>query len=263
MGDKDMENYSIFSMEEPSDEWLHMIMKEAVEDANRKWEKAFADFNRKLLHLDGNTSEGPVRDSKANYVPEHRPLLIVIGGPNGSGKTTITDKVLHHGWRENAIYINPDSVAKDKFGDWNSPDAVLKAAKYCTELRYECLSSHRSMIFETVLSSAEKVDFIMKAKAEGYFIRLFFISTESPTINAARIVKRYMEGGHSVPIEKVVSRFQRSIDNCRVLSKLVDRCYVYDNSVDGQEARLLFRLSEGELVKQYPGEIPSWAKNIL
>ena len=38
----------------------------------------------------------------------HKPVLIVIAGPNGSGKTTITTQILHHEWMENAIYINPD-----------------------------------------------------------------------------------------------------------------------------------------------------------
>ena len=64
-----------------------------------------------------------------------KPTLIVIAGPNGSGKTTITTKVLKHEWVENSIYINPDNIAKEKFGDWNSLDAVLKSAKYCTDLR--------------------------------------------------------------------------------------------------------------------------------
>ena len=60
-------------------------------------------------------------------VKQHRPVLIVIAGPNGSGKTTITSKILKHEWLEGALYINPDQVAQDKFGDWNSPEAVLQA----------------------------------------------------------------------------------------------------------------------------------------
>ncbi len=31
---------------------------------------------------------------------EHRPVLIVIAGPNGSGKTFVTSKILHHEWLE-------------------------------------------------------------------------------------------------------------------------------------------------------------------
>ena len=66
---------------------------------------------------------------------KHRPVLIVIAGPNGSGKTTITSKILRHEWLENALYVNPDQVAQDRFGDWNSPQAVLQAAQYCEEQR--------------------------------------------------------------------------------------------------------------------------------
>lgn len=28
----------------------------------------------------------------------HRPELILIAGPNGSGKTTVTNQFLHHEW---------------------------------------------------------------------------------------------------------------------------------------------------------------------
>ena len=63
----------------------------------------------------------------------HRPVLIVIAGPNGSGKTTITSQIMHHEWLENSVYINPDQVAQDMFGDWNSSEAVRKAALYCAD----------------------------------------------------------------------------------------------------------------------------------
>ena len=114
----------------------------------------------------------------------HKPELIIIAGPNGSGKTSVTKRFLHHEWAEGTTYINPDEVANDMFGDWNSRDAVLSAAKYCAEWREKCLIERKSFVFETVMSAIDKVDFIAKAKKYGFFIRVFFISTESPKINA-------------------------------------------------------------------------------
>ena len=76
--------------------------------------------------------------------------------PNGSGKTTMTSKILRHEWLEDAVYVNPDQVAQDRFGDWNSPEAVMQAARYCEEQREACLKNRQSLIFETVLSSEGK-----------------------------------------------------------------------------------------------------------
>lgn len=189
--------------------------------------------------------------------------MIVIAGPNGSGKTSVTRKFLHHEWAEGTLYINPDEVAKDVFGDWNSADAVMKAAKYCTELRERCLRERNSFVFETVMSSDEKVDFIFKAKQAGFFIRPFYISTSHPSINAARIANRVMKGGHDVPITKIISRYYKSITKCKLVSSIVDRLYVYDNSTDGQDAMLLFRLVDGKLKKMYVQNVPEWAQVLL
>ena len=192
----------------------------------------------------------------------HKPVLIVIAGPNGSGKTTITSQILHHKWMEDAVYINPDQIAKDKFGDWNSAEAVMQSVKYCEALREQCLAERKSLIFETVLSADDKLDYICRAKAAGFFIRIFFVSTCHPSINAARIARRVMEGGHDVPITKVISRYYKSILNCRRISRLADRTYIYDNSVDDHEARILFRFVDGKLFKTYVKEIPLWAEEI-
>lgn len=37
---------------------------------------------------------------------KHKPVLIVIAGPNGSGKTSVTSKILHHEWLEISRYDN-------------------------------------------------------------------------------------------------------------------------------------------------------------
>lgn len=194
---------------------------------------------------------------------KQKPELIVIAGPNGSGKTTVTQQFLHHEWSNGVVYINPDQVAKEMFGDWNSQDAVLKSAKYCAYWREKCLKERISFVFETVFSAEDKIDFILRAKEAGFFIRIFFISTTHPSINAARITNRVMEGGHSVPIDKIITRYYKSILNCEIISNKVDRLYLYDNSIDGQMARPLFRLSDGVLGKMYVNEVPEWASNIL
>lgn len=191
-----------------------------------------------------------------------KPVLIVIAGPNGSGKTSVTSRILHHEWMEDSVYINPDIVAQERFGDWNSKEAVMQAVKYCEDWRERCLAGKHSLIFETVLSATDKVDYILRAKDAGYFVRLFFVCTNSPIINASRIAKRVIEGGHDVPITKIISRYQKSILNCKYISTKVDRTYLYDNSIDNAEASLLLRLSDGVIIKRYVEQFPEWARQI-
>jgi len=110
------------------------------------------------------------------------PRLVVVAGPNGGGKTSITEQLLAHSWMGGCVYVNPDVIARDEFGDWNAEGPVLAAARRAQEIREECLR--------------------------------------------------------------------------------VQRAYVYDNSVDAAPPRLLFRTSEGKVVRRY-GEVNAWAAGIL
>ena len=192
-----------------------------------------------------------------------KPVMCIVAGPNGSGKTTTTEQLLKNEWGADSLYINPDNIAKDIYGDWNSAEAVLKAAQKATKQRYECLENGTDFVFETVFSTTEKMDFVQKAKDAGFFIRIFYVCTESPLININRIAQRYLNGGHEVPISKTISRYYSSLENISKGIRIADRVYLYDNSVENAAPRLILRTSDGIIAKQYTDTLPEWVRAIL
>jgi predicted ABC-type ATPase len=191
-----------------------------------------------------------------------KPRILLVAGPNGAGKTTITEQGLSHAWFDGCEYINPDLIARDEFGDWNSPSAIIQAANLAQTRREQCLETGSSLAFESVFSGPDKVDFLLRAKQRGYFTRVFFVATTDPAINAARVARRVMQGGHDVPISKIISRYFRSIANCALVAPHVDRLYLYDNSIEDCAASLVLRASEGRIVRTYQPP-PAWMHPIV
>jgi predicted ABC-type ATPase len=192
-----------------------------------------------------------------------KPVMCIVAGPNGSGKTTTTEQLLKNEWGADSLYINPDNIAQEQYGDWNSADAVLKAAQMATGQRYECLSNGTDFVFETVFSSAEKMEFLRKAKDAGFFIRIFYVCTESPLININRIAQRYLNGGHEVPISKTISRYYSSLKNISEAIKIADRVYLYDNSTENAAPRLILRTTDGRIAKRYTDDLPEWVSAVI
>lgn len=166
---------------EPSDEQLSQLMKEvAQKKQNRNRKKPNRLSSRTCMNISASR--------KRNILPlisswiMHKPVLIIIAGPNGSGKTSITSRIIKHDWMEDSIYINPDNIAQDKFGDWNSVEAVMKAAKYSEELREQCLKERKSLIFETVLSVYDKCRFYTACKG-GRFLYSFILCMYKLSLN--------------------------------------------------------------------------------
>jgi predicted ABC-type ATPase len=186
-----------------------------------------------------------------------KPSLLVIAGPNGSGKTTVTERLRRDHWSEGVEYLNPDEIARDRFGDWNSAEAVMSAARWTAGRREELHAQGRGIAVETVFSAPDKVELLARARRAGYFVRVFFVGTADPRINAGRVAGRVMRGGHTVPIEKIISRFAKSMANLSPAIALADRVYLFDNSVEGAEARLCARTQDGQLRKVY-AHLPEW-----
>ena len=76
------------------------------------------------------------------------------------------------------------------------------------------------------------MDLLIKAKSEGYFIRCFYFLTKSFSINIQRVESRVSEGGHSVPEDKIIKRYNNSLGLLPELIDVCDSINVWDNSTD-------------------------------
>ena len=151
-----------------------------------------------------------------------QPEIVVFAGPNGSGKSTITELLRP----TDMVYINADEIQRVLGCD------NFEAAKLAEKRREECLQSQKSFCFETVLSTDRNLKLLQRAKSEGFFIRCYFVLTADPQINVARVASRVSAGGHDVPTEKIISRYEKSLAMVRELIPVCDICHIYDNSLD-------------------------------
>jgi predicted ABC-type ATPase len=148
-----------------------------------------------------------------------RPRILVFAGPNGSGKSTITKGIPICG-----IYVNADEIKRV------SHCTDLEAAQEADEIRRMLLDTRKDFTFETVLSTDRNLDLLRQAKTLGYEIQAVFVLTNDPGINVERVKSRVKAGGHDVPAEKIVSRYERSLRNLSQLVRIADHTRVIDNS---------------------------------
>lgn len=102
-------------------------------------------------------------------------------------------------------YINADEIKKYlKCSD-------LEAAQLAEKQREEHMEQMREFCFETVLSTERNLKLLERAKRKGYFIRCYYILTADPMINVWRVKARVESGGHDVPKEKIITRYDRAL----------------------------------------------------
>jgi predicted ABC-type ATPase len=157
-------------------------------------------------------------------VDDQKPILVVFAGPNGSGKTSLAQIAYANSKSLPRLYINADSIAKDLSID--AYTAALEAEK----LRNNAVAAGIPFVMETVMSTPDKVELMREAKRKRYRIHLEYITTQSPVINVARVHNRVLDGGHDVPVDKIVSRYERSMKLLPEAARIVDEAVVYDNS---------------------------------
>jgi predicted ABC-type ATPase len=161
-----------------------------------------------------------------------RPVLIVIAGPNGSGKTSLTRFLERQGY-DFGDYINPDDIAKGLTGTYE--DRVRCAQVLADERRKDAIAAGRSFSFETVFSHPSKLDDLQAARIAGFDVMLFFIGVDSPDINLERVRTRVALGGHNVPEDRIAARYARTMGLLIEMVRRVDRAVIYDNTVQSSD----------------------------
>lgn len=130
------------------------------------------------------------------------------------------------------------------------------AAAAADFIRHELLAAGKSFTFESVMSHRGKVDFLKRAQQEGYRSYLYFIATDDPEINVARVEQRVQLGGHPVARDRIIDRYHKSIALLEDAVSATHRAYIFDNS--GDRHVLLAEITAGDQLQTKADVFPRW-----
>jgi predicted ABC-type ATPase len=188
--------------------------------------------------------------------------VVVFGGPNGSGKTSITRNYLAD--PENnfqGAYVNADDIAAGLAFQISDPgERNIAAAQEAERQRLALLKSGKSFAFETVMSTPEKVALLSQARELGYSVTLVFVTTSDPDINVLRVAGRVAKGGHDVDSSAVHSRYESAMKLLPVAIEQADSVLVLDNSRDSEPPQIVAQKFNRGMLEIMKGPLmPQWA----
>ncbi len=135
--------------------------------------------------------------------------LVIIGGPNGSGKTTFTQSYVE---LHPMPCINADEIAK-QLNPQDMSKASISAGKIFFKQLEEYKKRGESVLIESTLSGTYLRKMMDEFHNEGYIVTLVYVFLYSPEVCIERIKERVLKGGHFVPDRDVIRRYYRSKEN--------------------------------------------------
>ena len=136
----------------------------------------------------------------------------------------------------------------------NTPIDSYIAASIANFFRQILLCTESTFSFETVMSHPSKVEFLKKAKLQGFKTYLYFVSTRDPKI-------RVTKGGHNVLEKKVIERYYRSMELLFEAFMIADRAFIFDTTFSDKRSLLIEK--KGTEMKILQDVIPEWTHRYL
>lgn len=197
------------------------------------------------------------------------PLLVMLAGSNGAGKSTFYDAYLSS---LPLPFINADRIAAAlRAGARTVPSklAVLPpdeaARQIADEERHASIVLGRSFVTETVLSDpvGAKLAMLRDARERGFETWLFFIGIGSPELSRARVHERVRSrGGHDVPDEKIRARYARTLANLPGAIAAASVSLLLDNDLASAPYRFVALFEDGLLLRAST-PVPRWARAVV
>lgn len=179
----------------------------------------------------------------------NKPELLVIAGPNGSGKSTLT--IL--GVADELPVIDPDAIARNLSPN-NPSNASVEAGREALCKQNSNIKNGESFAIETTLSGKSALRLMDDAKEAGFYVKLAYVRIDDVTINLQRIEGRVADGGHDIPSNDVLRRFNRSLENLPSAIEKSDSALLYDNSDD--DPVVVAKLTKDEY--KFAENAPDW-----
>lgn len=155
--------------------------------------------------------------------------LYIIAGCNGAGKTTASFTVLPE-MLDCREFVNADEIAKG-LSPFNPEGVAIQAGRLMIERILHLLKEGETFAFETTLATRSYVNLIQRAQKRGYFVTLLFFSLSTPEQAIARVAKRVSQGGHNIPTDVILRRYDAGLQNLfQLYIPVVDYWALYDNS---------------------------------
>lgn len=182
------------------------------------------------------------------------PILYVIAGPNGIGKTTSCYDLVP----TNTPIINSDEIAKEvRNAGLISVNAQEYSNQEAIRLMEEQRNNRKSFAIETNLADIDTWKFLLEVQKTGYRIHILYMSTDSLDVLNKRIDERTRLGDHFV-LPAIVE--ERYITGLRLLNHYFtrpDKIQLFDNS---ETTRLIVEIDQGQIVF-LADYLPEWVKN--
>lgn len=176
------------------------------------------------------------------------PAVVVLAGPNGAGKSTAA-RTLLQGALGVSEFVNADEIARGLSG-FNPEGVAIAAGRIMLARLRELAAQRASFAFETTLASRSFAPWLKELSASDYTIHLVFLWLPSAEVAVERVAQRVRTRGHHVPTDTVRRRYERGLDNFRLLYRpLATTWRVYDSSV--QEPRLIAAKLDASRIQIY------------